>query len=333
METRPYVIFEIRGTCYGLPSEAVVQIFSLPELVPVAEMPPYVAGLLNVAGSIVPVLDLGLRLGLGPWRPRLPDVVILFRLEGTTFGVIVDDVLDVRMVSSVEPPPYPPPIDGVRFVTGVSTADGGLIGLIDPEILLRHSEAIADLEGRSIDLEQTSTTFAPEVDEETRSIFRERARALASGEAVPEAETASGLMLFELAGELYAITLDVVREVAELREMAPVPCTSEKIVGLMNLRGDIVTLVSIAAAIGSSHVAPTSRQRAIIVQYGPVRAGLIVDDVLDVVHLRVDASGAVPVEGSFMSGTVSFDNRIYVLLDVPAMFDAGVFEVYEEIAG
>jgi purine-binding chemotaxis protein CheW len=332
METRPYVIFEIRDTRYGLPSEAVVQIFSLPELVPVAEMPPYVAGLIDVAGSIVPILDLGLRLGLGPWQPRLRDVVILFRLDGTTFGVIVDDVLDVRLISSSEPPPYPPPIDGVRFVSGVSTADGELIGLIDPEILLRHSEAIADLEGHSIDLEQTST-FAPEADQETRSIFRERARALASGEAVPEAETATGLMLFELAGELYAITLDVVREVAELREVSPVPCTSEKIVGLMNLRGDIVTLVSIAAAIGSGHAAPASRQRAIIVQCGPVRAGLIVDDVREVVHLSVDASGAAPVEGSFVRGTVAFDNRIYVLLDVAAMFDAGVFEVVEEVAG
>src|SRR5665811_2304944 len=63
-----YLIFGHRGARYGLNVRAVREIVWLPELSPIEELPPYIAGVFNLRGRIVPVMDLGLRFG----HPREP---------------------------------------------------------------------------------------------------------------------------------------------------------------------------------------------------------------------------------------------------------------------
>src|SRR5665647_2867557 len=58
-----YLIFGHRGARYGLDVRAVRELVWLPELSPIEELPPYIAGVFNLRGQVVPVMDLGLRFG------------------------------------------------------------------------------------------------------------------------------------------------------------------------------------------------------------------------------------------------------------------------------
>ena len=82
--------------------------------------------------------------------------------------------------------------------------------------------------------------------EEDREILRSRAHDL--GEEPRAAAPASEMMdavEFELAGEKYAIPLGQVLAVSELKELTPVPCTPAFIAGIVNLRGEIRTVIDL----------------------------------------------------------------------------------------
>src|SRR5690349_14814383 len=100
-----HLIFTLRGSVYGVPASAVREILWLPELTPVEESPRYVAGVLNLRGRIVPVIDLNIRFGLAPRRCRLEDSVIILEGEGSLAGLIVTAVRDVWDIppDAVEP--------------------------------------------------------------------------------------------------------------------------------------------------------------------------------------------------------------------------------------
>ena len=90
----PHLIFTLRGGVYAVPASAVREILWLPELTPVEESPRYVAGVLNLRGRIVPVIDLNVRFGHAPRPYHLEDSVILFEWEDAIAGLIVNSVRD-----------------------------------------------------------------------------------------------------------------------------------------------------------------------------------------------------------------------------------------------
>lgn len=82
--------------------------------------------------------------------------------------------------------------------------------------------------------------------EQERLILKERAHALS--QPIENTEEAGGMLEvveFELASECYAFPLRQVREVCRLRELTPVPCTPAFILGIINLRGEILTIIDL----------------------------------------------------------------------------------------
>lgn len=89
------VVFEIAGRLYGLPIEAVDEVVRMVALTPVLDAPPWVAGLVDLRGRVVPVIDLRPRLGQ-PAAGADPALVILVASTARlTLGLIADRVTDV----------------------------------------------------------------------------------------------------------------------------------------------------------------------------------------------------------------------------------------------
>jgi purine-binding chemotaxis protein CheW len=82
-----------------------------------------------------------------------------------------------------------------------------------------------------------------------------------------------------LGEEPYALPLTSVTEVAELGDITPVPGAPPAVLGIRNLRGQTLPIVDLAAAIGA---APGTPRRIVVVGHERLRAGLAVDQVLDV---------------------------------------------------
>jgi purine-binding chemotaxis protein CheW len=96
--TRQLVIFSLGSEEYALPITRVQEIIRYTEPRSVASQTPWIRGVINLRGKIVPVCDLAERLGLTHERPEAAKIVII-ETEAGAAGVIVDDVDEVLTVS------------------------------------------------------------------------------------------------------------------------------------------------------------------------------------------------------------------------------------------
>jgi purine-binding chemotaxis protein CheW len=322
---RTHLVFGLQGTRYGIDAAAVREIVWLPELQPAVELPAHFAGAFNLRGRVAPVMDLALRLGQAS-APRKPsDRVIVLDCGETRFGVIADELRDVL--------PIPPALiedaermqaagGRARFVRGeAKLPDGVLVAILDVEALLRAAPA-------------ENVPPPPEPPAELRELLRERARALA---AAPESERREGLeryAVIRLGGELFGLGLAAVREFAHLRGVVPVPCCPPHVVGDMNLRGDILTVIDLRPALGM----PLEDEpgEVAVVEAGGVRAGIRAAEIVDVIALAPADIAPLPAAATragrdYCKGTAALHGRAVSLLEVERILAARALRVDETV--
>ena len=112
------LVVELAGRHYGAPLKAVREVFTLGPLTPVPTAPAAVAGVANLRGQVIPVLDLMRLLDLGLHRLRLGDPVVLVESEGTRVGLLVDRVVGLigPGAAPADPADRPEPIDVARML-------------------------------------------------------------------------------------------------------------------------------------------------------------------------------------------------------------------------
>jgi purine-binding chemotaxis protein CheW len=89
------VVFELDDREFALPIEDIAEIVPMVLITPVPEVPPWVEGVVNLRGRVIPVIDLRTRLGIEP-RPHELNTPILIAEQGTKkLGLIADAVRDV----------------------------------------------------------------------------------------------------------------------------------------------------------------------------------------------------------------------------------------------
>jgi purine-binding chemotaxis protein CheW len=122
-------------------------------------------------------------------------------------------------------------------------------------------------------------------------------------------------------GEHYALPVEGVLEVAEMTDVTPVPGAGAAILGVANLRGQVLPVVDLAVLLGL----PTQRPptRIVVVEQGDRRVGLAVETVTDV---GVVADPTAVVASSLLRGANFVDGELVGVVDLGAMLAALVGE-------
>ncbi|HEX2767685.1 MAG TPA: chemotaxis protein CheW [Geobacteraceae bacterium] len=118
---------------------------------------------------------------------------------------------------------------------------------------------------------------------EEKDILKARARALAR-EPLPEVTASEHLELleFSLAYETYGVETVYVRETRPLRDITPVPCTPPFVLGLINVRGRIISVIDIKRFFDLPEKGLTDLNKVIIMHDGEMEFGILADSVLGV---------------------------------------------------
>jgi purine-binding chemotaxis protein CheW len=122
---------------YGLPIEIVREIIRMVEITPIPETPTFLAGVIDLRGEIVSIVDLRRRLGLAPKEYSLSTPIIISDISGHTTGIIVDQVSEVLTAtkSQICQPSFEVPLPE-DLLKGVLRLDGQLLLLLDLEKIL-----------------------------------------------------------------------------------------------------------------------------------------------------------------------------------------------------
>jgi purine-binding chemotaxis protein CheW len=136
------VVFQLGHELYGADISAVREVSPLQRVTRVPRTPGYVAGVTNLRGRVIPVVDLRLRLGLPAAEATKATRIAVAELEGGQVGMIVDAVLEVLRVpaGAIEPPTQLLSKVDASNVQGVAKVDGKLIVLLDLDRVLAREE-------------------------------------------------------------------------------------------------------------------------------------------------------------------------------------------------
>jgi purine-binding chemotaxis protein CheW len=169
--------------------------------------------------------------------------------------------------------------------------------------------------------------FAPGSEERNR-ILKERAHALAREiEPATSAKDRLAVVTFELAGEHYAIEVSHVREVHALKELTPVPCTPPFILGIVNVRGQILTVIDFKEFVGLPKQGISDMNKVIIVRDGDMQLGILADRV-DGMRLVAssDIQPSLPtlrdIRQEYLKGVTS--DRLVILDALKLLYDEAI---------
>ena len=126
---------------------------------------------------------------------------------------------------------------------------------------------------------------------------------------------------FKLEEETYGINVMQVQEVLRYTEIAPVPGAPSYVLGIINLRGNVVTVIDTRARFGLMGAEVTDNSRIVIIEAEKQVIGILVDSVAEVVYLRsseIDSAPNIGTEESakFIQGVSNRDGELLILVDL-----------------
>ncbi len=131
---------------------------------------------------------------------------------------------------------------------------------------------------------------------------------------------------FRLGPELYGIDVMQVREVLRYTEITPVPGAPNFVLGIINLRGNVVTVLDTRERFGMPGYEVTDSTRIVIIEAVGQVVGLLVDSVAEVVYLRQSEIETTPNVGNdetakFIQGVCNTKNDLLILVELEALID------------
>lgn len=169
---------------------------------------------------------------------------------------------------------------------------------------------------------------------EKANLLKARAKALAraSGDA-PAAELHIEILEFLVANEKYGIESTPVREVYPLQQLTPLPCTPRFVLGIVNVRGQIVSVIDIKAFFDLPEKGLSDLNKVIILHSDEMEFGILADEILGVRSIPLDdLQPSLPtltgIRAEYLKGVT--EERT-VILDAAKLLSDRSIVVHEEI--
>ncbi len=277
-----YVTFQVAKEDFGFPMSQVAEIIRLPQTVGVPLTPAALLGLSNLRGSVLPILDLRSILQLE--QSEYSDATrVIVADAGRLVGLVVDRVARVMSVdaSQVEDSSVVNSSTNTDLLTGVIRDDKQLIQLLDVGQLINQNFSSVLAKSKQDD----SKTVAMEISENNEE---------------SSDDDSSQLVSFTVDEQEYAFDLMEVEEIVRVPdEVAQIPTADNHVLGLIDLRGRLLPLVSLRRMFDLGEKKVDEHNRILVINLrgiGGVKSsvGIVVDDVREVLNVPITSRDAVP---------------------------------------
>lgn len=129
------------------------------------------------------------------------------------------------------------------------------------------------------------------------------------------------LVTFHLDGEIYGIDVMQIQEVLRVTEIAPVPGAPPYVLGIFNLRGNVVTVIDTRDRFSLPPGEITDSTRIVIIESDKQVVGILVDGVAEVVELNTERIDPAPNVGDdessrYIQGVATLDDKLLIVVDL-----------------
>lgn len=133
VEENELLSFLVGGQDYSVDIMSVREIRGGASATSLPHSPGYVRGVINLRGTVLPIIDLACRLGMDAKTDETRNVIIVVAVEDRTVGMMVDAVSDILAIAEedMQPPPELQAEHGRNFVSALTIVDGRMIRVLD----------------------------------------------------------------------------------------------------------------------------------------------------------------------------------------------------------
>ncbi|MBI5893038.1 MAG: purine-binding chemotaxis protein CheW [Deltaproteobacteria bacterium] len=141
-ETREYVTFGLNDEIFAIDALNVQEIIELANITRVPQLPEFLKGVINLRGTIIPVIDLKLKFGMSSIEYKKHTCIIVAEFSGGVMGLIVDavsDVLNLSQEAISNTPSFGAKVK-TDFIKGMAKVDNNLVIVLDVDKVLTSEE-------------------------------------------------------------------------------------------------------------------------------------------------------------------------------------------------
>ena len=232
------VTFLLKDEEFGFDIMSVQEIIRLPKMAKLPQTPPYVEGISNLRGAVLPVFDIRARFGMKREARTDRSRVLVIDIDGKRTGLLVDSVRQVIRVArnEFEPPPAAIRNETADYIDGVVTLDSG-----KRIIIALNARRVCTLDG---DAPAEASAAHPDPSQGPK------AGHASAKEGHSQEERGTGgkvhqLVSFQVGGEEFAFPMEHVREILRVQTPKEVPGAPEHLLGVLTVRGKILPIVDL----------------------------------------------------------------------------------------
>ena len=142
-DTTQFIVIKLGSEQYGIDIQYIDNIVRMQNITRVPKVAPYLRGVINLRGEVIPVMSIRQKMGLTVDEITKNTRIIILKLEQHgTIGIIVDEVKEVVTLnnSETEKVTYDNKEERTSFISGIGKEDGNLISLLDLNAVVAEKE-------------------------------------------------------------------------------------------------------------------------------------------------------------------------------------------------
>lgn len=317
-----HLCFELDEKTYAINSESVMEVTMLPSLISPQKLPQNIVGILNYNSILINVIDVRSVLNLPQRTYQTGNQVIIIKGEESLVAIIVDKVSNFINVSQYNTQSTVLDLAD-NFIKSFYHIDDNIINILN----------IASFENSVKESKSTpGTVNYPQLfpqDDESKALLEKRNHNIAlkvNFNIDTDFYGKDRYITFEINGHIYCISSAYVKELAAIKNytITKIPYATDFIKGIINLKGDFYTVISLKEFIGFKNLNEKPEEKIIVIESKDLKLAFLVDDIIDVMNVskeQIQNKNDLKLDDLFINAEIYADNKVYNMLNIEKLIE------------
>ena len=278
-----HLYFKVGDNKYAINTDNVLEIMKLPLLDYPQKLPHNIIGLLKYNNFVINVVDIRFFLNINVPQYNTHNELLIVKTDEVIFGIVTDKILGILPFDSAL-------VDQIPFVD-TSMIIESLYKYNDETVFIVNIYALEKLlKSRDNSVNNVDILSLFPQDAKSKAIMTARTNEMVERSALRLAAGGSQVqdkyISLNLNKDYYCISLNYVKEILKDTQITPVPGTPDFIEGIMNLRGDYITVVNLKKFLSLPDGKPTDLNSVIIIEDNEMQIALLIDKINELFEYR-----------------------------------------------
>ncbi len=305
-----HLYFQVGDNKYAVNSENVLEIMKLPALDYPQKLPNNIVGLLKYNNFVINVIDIRFYLDIEVRPYTVHNELLIVKTDELIYGIITDKVIGILPFDSafVDAIPYADSNTVIDSLYKINNETIFIINIYSVENLLKKHQEWAKVEiPKLFPQDETSKAIMAK---RTLEVVNKSTMKLASSEL----HVKNKYISFNLNSNTYCIALDYVKEVLKDTSITNVPGTPDFIEGIMNLRGDYITVINLKNFLDLESSVVSDKKPVIIIKCNELKLALLIDKINELFEFQQDDINEI--NDGYFSNEFIYNDMLYTILNV-----------------